>query len=176
MKTIDALKSAKEAALKEILGSTDMSDLEKLTHLHQNDLWGFSDWVNDEFPEWQKECIDLEIQATIDDGKDPEKEYVCKITDTVFDPSWADHGRGESVSYIDIIENYVWDFEYSNKENKELLAEYKETGRIPESETMVVVTNRGDYNSEVVKPVQEVIDRLCEFCMKEKIIGYTNDW
>jgi hypothetical protein len=173
MSKLEEFKALKVEAEQEILNDTTKTPLDKLRDLYYNDMWGYSDWVNIEFPKWTKECEELERQATIDAGKDPEKEYVCRVTDTVFDPSCFEHGRGETVSYVDIMDDYISDFKY---EHEDLVAEYEKTGRIPESVTMTVVTNRGDYESEVIKPVQEVIDRLCEFCIEKKIIGYTNDW
>ena len=174
MSKVAELKKIKKGAIKEILGDKTTTSLEKLATIEENGLWDFSDWVNEEFPEWEQECCDLERQATIDAGKDPETEHVCTITDTVFDPSWADHGRGATVSYVSIMRDYLWRFNRNASEEDK--AEFKKTGKIPLSDTMVVVSNRGDYNSKVVKPVQEVIDRICEFCIKEKVIGYTNDW
>jgi len=150
----DRLKKVKDDLLSEILEDDSLSKVEKLGAICENDLWPVSDWVDHVFTDWEKECIENERQAAIADGKDPEKDYICTITDCYFIINEFFYDRHATVYYLDAIERLLES----------------------DSDKVVVARNRGEYHSVVEKTPQEVIDRICDFCFENKVIGCVVDW
>lgn len=155
MGAIEELRKAKQVAINEILNDDSKDRIDKLIELTENDLWPVEDWLSHLFREWEKDCVELEKKAAIADGKDPDKDYVCSIVDDYFVLNEVYHNRHETVHFYKEIENLLG----CNKK-KELVA----------------VSNRGEYNSKVMKKPQEIIDKILDYCFENKTIGCVVDW
>ena len=152
-----SLKKIKLEAAQEVLADKSLSNLEKLRQLSENDVWGVSTYINHEFPEYEKEIIELErLEAVrLDEAGESKFFYHSKMTDSRFDPSHMEYEKYETVRYIDSIDDIL------------------EANDIDGD--MVVMTTRNPH-TELRKPVREVIDTICQFCFDNKIIGYKVDW
>ena len=148
------MESSKKEFLNEILGDDSLSKVEKLEAIYENDLWPVSDWIDNVFTDWEEECCENEKQAAIADGKEPGKDYICKITDCYFIVNDFFEDRHATVYYMDAIERLIES----------------------DSDKVVVARNRGEYHSVVEKTPQEVIDRICDFCFDNKVVGCVVDW
>jgi hypothetical protein len=150
---IDTLRSKAKA---EILANDSMTKYEKLCLLNENDFLGVDPYIAHIFPDWEKECKALERQATIDAGKDPSTAYVCEIVDDVLSDNCDRH---ETLNLIDLMDDWMY-------------------GDADLTKTMRVVTNRGDYwkQSKIEKPIQEVVDRICDYCIANNVYGFVMDW
>lgn len=152
------VEDVKQEVLKEILEDDSLSKVEKLEIISENQLWPVSDWIDEVFTEWENECRENEKKAAIADGKDPDKDYISDITDDYFVLNEIFYDRRATVYYMDAIEGL--EYRIDDKGGEEI----------------VVVRNRGNYKSVVKKTPQEVIDRICDFCFENKVIGCVVDW
>mgnify|MGYP003672656113 FL=1 len=134
--------------------------MEKLELITEHKLWGVDDWLPRMFDDLEEECRQKETNAVLADalakGKDPANMYVCTITDNKL-IDYEDYNRREVVYYEQILEGLWYDMQDGIKD-------------------MVVVTNRGDFKSEVKRPIQEIVDRICNHAFETKTIGFRIDW
>ena len=182
---LDFLKEAKEKAIQEILNS-DMTKLEKLKTIEENSLWGYSAFINNEFPEWEREAMDLENALAeenfinkvpdkygdieTEEGANARRMYHVTMTDSIFDPSEMDNERCENISYVNAIQLAFERYEEDETGESPYDAEYGKTeGSIP------VITTRS-LNIALYKTKEEIIDAVYNFCIANKIIGFKNDW
>ena len=170
---LDFLKEAKEKAIEQIRNS-GMTKLEQLKVIEKNGIWGHSEYVNDEFPEWVEEAKELEKEKAQYDfdngiadrhGRIPTYVYASGMTDTIFDPSTMDNEKYENVSYANSLERFFSDYEDENYDEDEKEFEGLYT----------VITTRGP-NIKLQKTKDQIIDAVYDFCMANKIIGFKNDW
>ena len=180
---LDFLKEEKEKAVQEILNS-DLSKLEKLKTIKENGLWGYSDHINCEFPEWEKEAEALEKTLAeenfinkvpnkyghIETEEDANVRRSYEIyTDSIFDPNKLWYEKYETVNYVEALE-MIFDEEEEYEENYTSYVNYgKVEGSIP-----VITTRR--LNIALHKTKEEITDRLYNFCIENKIIGFKMDW
>jgi hypothetical protein len=150
------IEDLKVIAKNDIINDENTSKLEKLTLLRDNDMLGVCNSIAEIFPDWEDESIHLEMQAAIDDGKDPEKDYICTITDDMFCND--NYDRHQTVDLVSIIENISWDNEDLDKD------------------TMVVIRNRGKYKTNLKKTINEVIDVMYDWCIETNQYGFVMDW
>ena len=181
---LDFLKEEKEKAVQEILNS-DLSKLEKLKTIKENGLWGYSNSINNEFPEWEKEAAVLEKALAEENfiNKVPNKyghieteedangrrAYHVAMTDSIFDPSTMYNEKYETVSYVDALEMIFK--EYDDEEDKK--SSYVKYGKV-EGSIPVITTRR--LNIALYKTKEEIIDAVYNFCVENKIIGFKMDW
>lgn len=160
MSKLSQLKEIKKEAIKEILGDTSTSKLTKLETITNEKLWEIDTYINNEFGDWEEECNLKEKAAAIADGKVDGQDYICSMTDTIFDPSVIYHEKYERIYYVNEIKTLMEDYGYGSEDEA----------------TIDVVTSRGDYQSVVTKSIQEVIDRICDYCFENETIGFNLDW
>jgi hypothetical protein len=162
----EQIKQLQESRIQEILDDNSISKIEKLKLFDKEKLFDYADYIQTEFPEWEEEAMALEkalAEKQFAEGKSKLMAegkpilYFSKMTDTIFDPSTFEYEKYETVSYADAIENMI--------RRKKVDSEGK----------IVVVTTRGPH-TELKKTPEEVIDKLFEFCVKNRLIGYKNDW
>lgn len=147
---------AKKELLDEVLNNDSLSKFEKLEVITNEELFGIADWIQTGmFRDWEIECNALEKKAVESDPNNSEGSYVCTITDDYFTISDFYEDRRETVYFMNALEN--------------LLEE-------PEDLEIVVVSNRGKYGSKIYKKPAEIIDRVCDYCFENKIIGCVVDW
>lgn len=156
----DQIKALQTLRIAEIVNDDSLFKVEKLKLLEKEKLFGYASSIQTEFPEWEEEIIELErIEARrrFDNGKD-KYFYQSKMVDSVFDPSRDTYEKCELVSYADFIENMLDEFE-------------DETN----SDNIIVLSTRGPCVT-LSKPLNEVIDKIFDFCIEKRIIGFKNDW
>jgi hypothetical protein len=149
MGTKENLQKLKNERVKEILKDKSLSKIEKLRTIEEERLWGYADWVQNEFEDWEKEAKSL--------YKKLKGQGSC-VSDTIFN----DGERYSNMSYADLLEYLGEDYEDEDEEVKDPL--------------ITVVTTRGEPYVEIKKPLSEVIDVVFKFAVKNKIIGFKNDW
>jgi hypothetical protein len=167
-KKIQKFKDFKKNMIEEILSDTTMSNREKLEIIHNENLWGsVAPFIQHEFREWEQECKDMEVERAVAKGKDPNRDYICKLVDTFIHDDFYD--KYETVYYMDVINRI--ENGYYDEDNDEYYPELD----IKDDE-MVVVTNRGDEGSLIIKKKSEVIEKLATYAIQNKIIGFKMDW
>lgn len=157
MSKLDKLNNLKEEIVNEILADESLSKIEKLEKIEKNKLWGYATYIQDEFPEWTEEF-----------KKELGVAHPC--IDSMFDPSHFKHEKYETVSYSDELkyledhfEDYADDYDEDEDEVMNTVATYP------------VLTNRTN-DKKVWKTKEQIIDAVFKHCVKEKIVGYKNDW
>lgn len=163
------LEEAKEKAIEEIINS-DMTKMEKLEAITENSLWGYSSWINDEFIEWENDAKTISLTKSQEDFDSGRTSYLRDfvICDSIFSPSHDySYEKYQLVKYTEaleyIFERYAEDFEEENGE------EYN-------NEPIPVITTRDNPSIIIYKTSDEIIDAVYNFCIKNKIIGFKNDW
>jgi hypothetical protein len=148
----------------EILNNDSLSKLDKLKIIEEKRYWGYAEYIQHEFKQWEKEALKLEkkeAQRILKEGSDDSYEicaeqfYQSKMTDSIFDPSTFKHERYQRVSYY--------------KELKDLFEDNSE------EEIITVITTRHP-RVELKKTYQEIVDSVFEYACKNEIIGFINDW
>ena len=173
-KQIEALK---EQRIQEIMDDNNLSKIQKIKLFEKEQLFKYAPYIQDEFPEWQKEAIQLEkleAERILKEGSDNPHEicskqfYQSKMTDTIFDPSTFYYEKYEIVSYADSL-NLCLERAFEDMSEEEYDALDKDNPII------TVITTRHPY-IELKKPYNEIVDKVYEFCIKNKIWGFKNDW
>ena len=158
----EQIAQLQEARIQEIL-ALPISKIEKLKLLETENLFGYAPYIQHEFPEWEEEAMELEkalAEKQFAEGKSEHGMfYHSKMTDTIFDPSTFNYEKYETVSYADALENMLEKLDEDEDRNG----------------MVVAVTTRGPY-TELLKTPEEVIDKVFDFCIKNKLVGYKNDW
>jgi hypothetical protein len=154
----EQIKQLQEARIEEIIASS-VSKIEKLKLLEKEKLFKYAEYIQEEFTDWEVEAVQLEKELAEKQFAEGKSEdgffYHSKMTDTIFDPSTFEYEKYETVSYASALERML--------------------RNVDESGNVVVITTRGP-RIELIKPVNEVIDKVFEFCVTNKYVGYKNDW
>lgn len=155
----EQIKELQTLRIEEIVNDDSLSKIEKLKMLEKEKLFGYASSLQTVFPEWEEEIIELErIEAhqRFNEGKD-KYFYQSKMVDDIFDPSYDINEKYVTVSYADFLENCLDDFMEDD------------------SDSVTVMTTRGP-SVKLVKSLTEVIDKIYDYCIEHKIIGFKNDW
>jgi hypothetical protein len=152
MKLQEQIKQLQEQRIQEIINNESISKLDRLNLIKQERLFNIAPYIQDEFKEWGeefKEQLKLENPSSF-----------CMI-DSFYDPSTFDFEKYETIYYDeieDILDNLVVDDDDGF------------TG-----DNYIVFTNR---QSKTVfrKSKQEIIDKIYDFCIANKYIGFKMDW
>lgn len=145
------LEDIKTQLESEILNS-DLNIYEKLFELEKNNIWEYDDYITHPFKEWEEENVAAEKEACIKAGET----YHCTMVDTTFTDSCE--SKHEKISFLYYFEDWLWHAE--NEPNKDIL----------------VATNRGKCETKTYKKPQECIDKLWDYCVKNRSVGFYFDW
>lgn len=152
---IEKMNSLRKEILSDILGNNELTKLGKLKLITEQRLWRVHPYVQNEFKDWENECNEKEKESRLKDTKTVRGfVYDCTTNDSFLRNDNKD--KYATYIYIDEINN--------------ILEEYELT------DDFLVMTNRGDYETKLYKKVSEVIDRICDYCLENEIIGFTFDW
>lgn len=145
--TKEKIEELQQIRISEIVNSQDLTQLEKLKLLESEHLFGYSQYINHEFLNWEKEFRSI----LVNDGV-PNILYI----DSIYSPSKTDYKKYENVSYPNTIQDIIED-------------------NIDDDGNVTVLTNRTN-NTVFKKTKEEVINELYNFCILNKVIGFKNDW
>lgn len=168
----DQIKELQALRIQEILEDDSINKVEKLELLENERLWGVANHIQQEFREWEKEILELErleAQRLFDSGKNDPREictrqfYQSKMVDTIFDPSRSDYEKYQQVSYADVMRDLL-DNSYDGEDEEDV-----------DANMIAVMTTRHPVVT-LWKSRQEVIDKIFEFAVQNKIVGYKNSW
>lgn len=153
-----ALRSMKEDILQDIIDDKSLSIKNKIEQICEHKLLPLAPFMQHEFLEWEQE-LDEQVKAV--------KGY--SITDSFIDPSKEIFERYQSIEYTDVL--YILDCweDYFGDEDGEDDEEKVNDGLI------TVITARGS-SLEIRKTKDEVIEKIYEHMIKEKIRGFMMDW
>lgn len=167
----------KEQRIQEIINDESISKLDRLELLEKENLFGYAPYIQDEFPEWEKEIIELEkieAERILKEGS-PDPNEICarmfyqsKMVDTRWDPSESLYEKHDLVSYSRLLNS----LEENDEEDFE---EYYDENGNSKDGLITIMTTR---HPRVIlrKSKQEIIDKLYDFCIANKIIGFKMDW
>jgi hypothetical protein len=168
MITKEKIEELKQVRIAEILDDTTISSLKKLELLTEEELFGYAEYVQDEFPEWEKEAIELErieAQKLFDNGKETWF-FQSKMVDTI----WACDGytvdRYIDITYAELL-GWVSDNYCDETDND---------ADIEKENPMITIMTTRRPCIELKKPFNEIVDKIFDFCIANKIIGFKNDW
>lgn len=172
----DRLELLKAQRVEEILNDDSLSKIDKLRTIEEEKLWDYSRFIQDEFAsfngcEWQNEAIELEkkeaerlLELGVGDDICAKMFYQSKMTDSIFDPSLFIYEKYEIVSYARALE-----LAHENH-----LCEVN-SEEFDENPLMTVITTRHPY-TELKKNYLDIVDVVFNFAVKNKIVGFKNDW
>jgi len=173
-KQIEALKLQR---IQEIMDDNNVSKIQKIKLFEKEQLFNCAPYIQHEFPDWEIEAVELEkleAERILKEGCDNPNEicakqfYQSKMTDTIFDPSTFYYEKYETVSYSDSLQNCL--------ENAlEDISEEEYDAVDKDNPIITVITTRHPH-TELKKPYNEIIDKVYEFCITNKIWGFKNDW
>lgn len=173
-KQIEALKAQR---IQEIKDDNKLSKIEKLRLFEKEQLFQCAPYIQDEFTDWEKEAIELEkieAERILKEGSDDPREicarqfYQSKMTDTIFDPSTFYYEKYQTVSYADALESCL---ESALEDMSE--EEYDAVDKV--NPIITAITTRHPY-TELKKSYNEIVDKVYEYCIENKIWGFKNDW
>lgn len=146
---LEELDNLKDVIIEMILDTDELSKIEKLDIITNNNLWGTDTFVSEVFDGWQSECAEIEHQLAIADGKIEGKDYICGITDDAF---LIDNDRHQMIYYRDLI------------------------AYLEPSDSILVATCRGAYKAKLYKSYDEIEDHIYNYAIENKSIGFELDW
>lgn len=144
--TKEKIKELQQVRISEIVNSQDLTQLEKLKLLKSEKLFGYSQFINHEFLNWEKEYEDILISEGVN----------IIYIDSIYSPSERGYEKYEKISYANTIQDIIEDI-------------------IDDDGKIAVLTNRSN-DIVFKKTEEEVINELYNFCILNKIIGFKNDW
>ena len=147
---LEILRKCKDELPQLILQDSTLSNLEKLKLITQERLWGVAHCVQNEFEDWKQMCIEIERMWANLNGESKSSEYVYG-----FIGSYKEYS---TVYYVDVIHDLLECVNYDD------------------SMCFEILKCGGKYHSTVSKPVREIIDKICEYAFKNKIVGFTVDY
>lgn len=154
-KLVDELNNVKNELEQEIISSNILVS-EKLNLLDIHGIWHHNGYICHPFPEWEEENKAAEKASGIAAGKI----YHCTIVDDFISRQCQD-------GYIE---------RYQQVEFKDIVSELEYKAENSPDELFTVVTNRGNFSTATKKRPQEVINKIWEYCVKHKLVGFIMDW
>lgn len=169
MNLAEQIEKLKAERIEQIIDDTSISKIEKLKLFEKEKLFDVGTFLQTEFPDWEKEVVELErleAERILKEGSLSNPNDICtkqfyqsKMTDTIFDPSDMDsYEKYQTVTYA------------------ARLAEVKEENEIVDDSELIAVITTRHPRVELKKSYQEVVDKVFEFCIKNKLYGFKNDW
>ena len=156
----DQLAELKKQRLKEIVDSNDPV-VAKLQAINAEGLFEdpISPFIQHELPEWEAEARALE-KAVAGDG------HASGLVDSAWDPSHMEYKKCETVLYEDILEELPHYHRTAVEEGDEE----------EEDDPMIdIMTTRGPQ-CVLRKRYSEVCRQVFEFCLRNEVVGFKNDW
>lgn len=157
----EQIEALKAQWVDEILNDPTTTKLQKLKLLEKHDLFDYEDSLTGAFDEYEEELVNL--IAAIGPNK-PGWESYTPITDNILNN--ADRHRYERVSF------YGWLY-YIDEYGAETNEEIENPNRL-----ITVATARGkEYENFVIqKTAEQIIDKIFDYCVENRCIGFTIDW
>lgn len=155
---LEQIAILKEEALQEILSNTDLSKVEKLSLISNENLLEVDTYINGLFDEWELECAKEEERLAIEAGLIKGKDYICSITDATL----IEHYDRHEIIYYDNLLAYLEPLEDEDGEEN--------VGKI------LVARCRGDFGASIYKTPEEIIDYIYNYAIESKSIGFELDW
>lgn len=154
------IKELQEKRINEIINDESLSKLQKLNLFEEEKLFKIEDYIQDEeiFKEWVDELTLL--------VKEEKGTNYC-MCDTFLSPSEIDVDK-YSTLYLSEIDTYLESLIEDNDEDYDgMIFDY--------NKPLVVVRARGSKLT-IDKTPQEVLDKVYEYTITNKVCGYKIDW
>jgi len=150
------IKQLKEDLLKEILESTTLSKIEKLSEISYMDLYGTTSWYEHVFEKYKAEYTEIIM-------KNPEWDNSYKHQPMIDDYFVInDYQRHASVDFGSLLTEMSECIDYDKKQK-----DYKDS--------IKVMTNR-NTKDKFYLTFEQFVDCIYEWCITNKSIGFTIDW
>ncbi len=149
----DQIKELQTLRIQEILEDDSIDKLAKLKLLKDEKLFDVARWLQSPLQDWESE---LEVIVN--------KKQPYAITDSIFSPSeyWAE--KYQTIFFDEFLESYFESVDWEEIDGLEV-----------EPTDYRVVTDRS-FNMEIRKTKEEIVDKVFEFAVANKLIGYINQW
>lgn len=158
----EALKAMKEEMLEEIINAEDMSKVEKLEAISENELLPIAGYIQNPFGKYYQQFKEKIWSSTEFDEKYGRferngRKYDPCIDDIFHTDRWQRH---ETIDFSQIARDYDDDDYWDDEDGKD---------------GITIMTNRN--TKDVLKiPKDELIDCLYEWVIENKKIGFILDW
>ena len=154
------IKELQEKRINEIINDESLSKLQKLNLFEEEKLFKIEDYIQDEeiFKEWVDELTLLVKE---------EKGQNCCICDTFLSPSEIDAEKYTTLHLSEIDTYLECLIEDNDEEYDGMIFDY--------NKPLPIVTARGSKLT-IDKTPQEVLDKVYDYAITNKVCGYKIDW
>lgn len=150
---LEELNDLKDFIIQIILDTDELSKIQKLAIITNNNLWGIDPYITDFSDDWEEECYQEERRLALKSGVTDE-DHICSYSDCPFIDDKT--GRGSTVYFTEILESV----KYHEKDDGKIL----------------VATSRGKFNAKIYKSYEEIVNHIYEHAIGNRIIGFNFDW